>query len=69
MNRITNQSTNQSIGQTIKANAVRVKTDVKAGFNPQPEPPGVYSNHNQTVARVLKIKTNVKAGYKPPIEN
>ena len=65
MNRITNQSTNRSIGQTIKANAIRVKTDVKAGFNPQPEPPGVDSNHNQTVAHILKVKTDIKAGFNP----
>ena len=39
---------------------LKVKTDIKAGFNPQPEPPR-HSNHNQTV-RGLKVKTNVKAG-------
>lgn len=41
---------------------MKIKTKVKAGFNPQPDPPGKASNHNQTLARGLKVKTNVKAG-------
>jgi len=48
--------------QTV-ANGLKVKTDVKAGFNPQPDPPGkTDSNHNQTMARGLKVKSSVKAG-------
>jgi hypothetical protein len=37
------------------ARGLKVKSGVKAGFNPQPDPPR-HSNHNQTVARGLKVK-------------
>jgi hypothetical protein len=47
--------------QTV-ARGLRVRTSVKAGFKPQPDPPGVTSNHNQTVAHGLRIKSGVKAG-------
>jgi hypothetical protein len=43
------------------ASGLKVKSSVKAGFNPQPDPPR-RSNHNQTVARGLKVKSGVKAG-------
>jgi hypothetical protein len=45
------------------ARNLKIKTSVKAGFNPQPDPPGATDhNHNQTVARGLKVKSGVKAG-------
>jgi hypothetical protein len=48
--------------QTV-ARGLKVKTNVRSGFNPQPDPPGKTDlNHNQTLARGLKVKTNVKAG-------
>ena len=48
--------------QTI-ARGLRVRSSLKAGFNPQPEPPGLGgSNHNQTVSKGLRVKSNVKAG-------
>jgi hypothetical protein len=34
---------------------LKVETNIKAGFNPLPDPPR-HSNHNQTVARGLKVK-------------
>ncbi|MBS1786867.1 MAG: hypothetical protein JST85_04055 [Acidobacteria bacterium] len=32
----------------IAVRSLKVKSGVKSGFNPQPDPPGVCSNHNQT---------------------
>jgi hypothetical protein len=62
--------TNVKAGATINHNqtvtrGLKIKTDIKAGFNPQPDPPA-RSNHNQTVARGLRAKTNVKAGIIDP---
>ena len=50
--------------QTTSRSNLKVKTAVKAGFNPQPDPPGDNrsANHNQTLARSLKVKSGVKAG-------
>jgi hypothetical protein len=53
------------IAKNVKtaARGLKIKTNVRGGFNPQPDPPGAAdSNHNQTTARGLKVKTNVKAG-------
>jgi hypothetical protein len=41
---------NQTVSRGLK-----VKANVKAGINTQPDPPR-HSNHNQTVARGLKVK-------------
>ena len=43
--------------QTV-ASGLKVKSSVKAGFDPA-------GNHNQKVASGLKVKTNVKAGATP----
>jgi hypothetical protein len=45
------------------ARGLKIKTNVRGGFNPQPDPPGKTNrNHNQTMTRGLKVKTNIKAG-------
>jgi len=46
--------------QTI-ARGLKVKTNVKAGFEPNKTDPQ-SKNHNQTVTRGLKVKSGVKAG-------
>jgi hypothetical protein len=51
---------------------LRVKTNLKAGFNPQPEPPGRSGNHSQTLvreAKSLRVKTNLKAGKKNIVDD
>jgi hypothetical protein len=51
-------------GDNQPTTGVKVQSRVKAGFNPQPDPPGDAhrANHNQAVARGLKVRTSVKAG-------
>ncbi len=58
-----NKRHEQSKTNTASTPGLKVQSSLKAGFNPQPDPPGrSEKNHSQTLARGLKVKTNVKAG-------
>jgi hypothetical protein len=49
--------------------SMKIKTNVKAGFEPNKTGDGLSNNHNQATARSLKVKSGVKAGAVNPNHN